>query len=80
MHKNNNMSKTFEFTENYQFDKDGNNLSKIELLENGVIIITHIGNNKDNKIYNLHMPWVYPNRKYSIINGEETFEEIIDNN
>ena len=57
------MSKTFEFTENYQLDENGNNLSKIELLEDDVIIMTHIGDNQDNQIYNLHMPWVYPNRR-----------------
>ena len=69
------MSKTFEFTENYQLDENGNNLSKIELLEDDVIIMTHIGDNQDNQIYNLHMPWVYPNRRYMVVDGEETFEE-----
>jgi hypothetical protein len=76
VHKNNIMSKTFEFTENYQLDEKGNNLSKIELLEDDVIIMTHIGDNQDNQIYNLHKPWVYPNRRYSVIDEEETFEEL----
>ena len=76
MHKNNIMSKTFEFTENYQLDENGNNISKIELLEDDVIIMTHIGDNQDNQIYNLHKSWVYPNRRYMVVDGEETFEEL----
>jgi hypothetical protein len=73
------MSKSFLFTE--EFDViDENIISKIDLLDGETIVMSITGNNKNNLIYNLHRAWVYPNRRYSIVNGEEIFEEIIDNN
>jgi hypothetical protein len=73
------MNKSFAFIEEFEV-KDGNVLSKIDLLDDETIIMSIVGDNNNDSIYNLHRAWVYPNRRYTVVNGEEIFEEIIDNN
>jgi len=69
------MNKTFNFIEEYQ-NISGSIISKIELLEDETIIMSMSGSNENDLIYNLHRAWIYPNRRYSLVDGEETFEEI----
>lgn len=71
------MSREFNFIENYETNGDGITNSKIELIENGTIISSIVGINENDSIYNLHKAWVYPNRRYTIVDGVETFEELI---
>lgn len=69
------MNREFNFIENFEINKNGETISKIELIEDGEIVTSIIGANNDDMIYKLHFGWVYPNRVYKMINGEETFEE-----
>jgi hypothetical protein len=73
------MSKTFNFIEEYQ-NISGSVISKIDLLEDDDIVMSMSGSNEGNSLYNLHRAWIYPNRRYTIVNGEEIFEKIINNN
>ena len=69
------MNKTFNFIEEYQ-NISGSIISKIELLEDETIIMSMSGSNENDLIYNLHRAWIYPNRRYMVVDGEETFEEL----
>jgi hypothetical protein len=68
------MNKTFNFIEQYQ-NISGSIISKIDLLENGTIIMSMSGSNENNLIYNLHRAWIYPERKYILDeSGNEIWE------
>jgi len=74
VHKNKNMSKTFDFIEEYQ-NISGSIISKIDLLEDETIIMSMSGSNDNNFIYNLHRAWMYPERVYTIDeSGNEVWE------